>query len=69
MVVALEHRGNDLFVAAERAPEGKDEERETEAAEEERSDGEGDSGVRLGHAVSSSGGIGRRRIEARTGTT
>ncbi len=45
VVVALEHRRNDLLVPAQHAAEGEDEERQAQRSEKERSGGEGDGGV------------------------
>jgi hypothetical protein len=45
VVVALEHRRDDLLVTAEHAPKREDEECEARRPEEECEDGEGDGGV------------------------
>ncbi len=45
MVVALEHRGDDLLVAAEHAAEGEHEKCETQGSEKECCNGEGDGGI------------------------
>ena len=45
VVVALEHRRDDLLVPAEHAAEREDEKREARRPEKQRGDGQGDGGV------------------------
>jgi hypothetical protein len=45
MVVALEHRGDDLLVAAEHAAECEHEKCETQDSEKECCNGQGDGGI------------------------
>jgi len=45
MVVALEHRRDDLLVAAQHAAKGEHEKRKTQDSEKECCNGEGDRGI------------------------